>query len=56
MRPIDPSLRIGAVRAGRHRTCRASADFYSRVLGLPLLERDGERALLGAGPASRRSS
>ena len=48
--PIDPSLRIGAVRLAVGKLSR-SADFYERVLGLPLIRREDERALLGADPA-----
>ena len=47
MRPIDPALRIASVRLAVS-DLPASSDFYSRVLGLPVLESDGERALLGA--------
>ena len=47
--PIDPSLRIGSVRLGVGDLPR-SADFYERVLGLPAIRRDHERALFGAGP------
>ncbi|MCW3034126.1 MAG: Glyoxalase/bleomycin resistance protein/dioxygenase [Solirubrobacterales bacterium] len=48
MSVIDPSLRIDGVRLAVS-DLAASTDFYSRVLGLPLLESDGERSLLGAG-------
>jgi catechol 2,3-dioxygenase len=48
--PIDPSLRIGAVRLAVADLPR-SADFYERVLGLPLIRREDERALLGGDPA-----
>jgi catechol 2,3-dioxygenase len=48
--PIDSSLRIGAVRLAVGDLAR-SADFYERVLGLPLIRREDERALLGADPA-----
>jgi catechol 2,3-dioxygenase len=48
--PIDPSLQIGAVRLAVGDLAR-SADFYEHVLGLPLIRRDDERALLGADPA-----
>jgi catechol 2,3-dioxygenase len=48
--PIDPSLRIGAVRLAVGDLAR-SADFYEHVLGLPLIRREDERALLGADPA-----
>lgn len=48
MTPIDPALHI----AGAHLAVAnlpASVDFYSRVLGLQVLENDGSRAVLGAG-------
>jgi catechol 2,3-dioxygenase len=48
MSPIDPSLRIVAVNLSVA-DLDASTDFYSRVLGLTLLESDGRRSLLGAG-------
>ncbi len=48
--PIDPSLRIGTVRLAVGDIAR-SADFYEHVLGLPLIRREDERALLGADPA-----
>jgi catechol 2,3-dioxygenase len=48
MSSIDPSLRIDGVHLAVS-DLPASTDFYSRVLGLPLLESDGERSLLGAG-------
>jgi catechol 2,3-dioxygenase len=44
--PIDPSLRIGSVRLAVGDLPR-SADFYERVLGLPLISRNGNGALLG---------
>jgi catechol 2,3-dioxygenase len=47
--PIDPSLQIGAVRLAVGDLSR-SADFYEHVLGLPLIRREDERALLGADP------
>jgi len=47
---IDPSLRIGAVRLAVADLPR-SADFYERVLGLPAIDRDEQRALFGADPA-----
>src|ERR1039458_10802943 len=53
--PIDPSLRIGSVRLAVGDLPR-SADFYERVLGLPLISRNGNGALLGLdreGPALR---
>jgi catechol 2,3-dioxygenase len=48
--PIDPTLQIGAVRLAVGDLSR-SADFYEHVLGLPLIRREDERALLGADPA-----
>jgi catechol 2,3-dioxygenase len=48
MSPIDPELRIAAVRLAVS-DLPASTEFYSRVLGLPLLELDAERSLLGVG-------
>jgi catechol 2,3-dioxygenase len=48
--PIDPSLRIRRVRLAVS-NLDTSADFYEQVLGLPLIERDDRRALLGADPA-----
>jgi catechol 2,3-dioxygenase len=48
--PIDPALSIAAVRLAVA-SLPASTDFYSRVLGLPVIEADGERALLGADSA-----
>jgi catechol 2,3-dioxygenase len=45
-RRIDPSLRIAAVHLAVADLPR-SADFYERVLGLPLISRDEEHALLG---------
>jgi catechol 2,3-dioxygenase len=48
---IDASLRIGAV-ALAVADLSASVDFYERVLGLALISRDGERAVLG--PARER--
>jgi catechol 2,3-dioxygenase len=47
--PIDPSLRIAAVRLDVADLAR-SADFYERVLGLPLISREQDSALLGADP------
>ncbi|MEA2209836.1 MAG: catechol 2,3-dioxygenase [Solirubrobacteraceae bacterium] len=44
--PIDPSLRIGAVRLAVADLSR-SVDFYERVLGLPLISRERDSALLG---------
>jgi catechol 2,3-dioxygenase len=43
---IDPSLRIAGVHLAVADLARSS-DFYERVLGLPLISRDDERALLG---------
>jgi catechol 2,3-dioxygenase len=45
--PIDPSLRIASVRLDVGDLARSS-EFYERVLGLPLISRDENRALLGA--------
>jgi catechol 2,3-dioxygenase len=45
--PIDPSLRIAGVHLAVADLPR-SAEFYERVLGLPLISRDDEHALLGA--------
>jgi len=47
--PIDPSLRIASVRLAVSDLPR-SATFYEHALGLPLLRREDERALLGADP------
>jgi catechol 2,3-dioxygenase len=47
--PIDPALRIESVRLAVSDLSR-SADFYARVLGLPLISRDGYEALLGTDP------
>jgi catechol 2,3-dioxygenase len=47
MSTIDPSLRIGSVALAVSDVGR-SADFYERVLGLPLIERDEHSARLGA--------
>jgi catechol 2,3-dioxygenase len=44
--PIDPALRIGSVSLAVSDLSR-SADFYERVLGLPLISREPSRALLG---------
>ncbi len=49
MSVIDPHLRIRSVALDVGDLSR-SADFYERVLGLPLIERDGHRALLGSDP------
>ncbi|HEX3518032.1 MAG TPA: VOC family protein [Solirubrobacteraceae bacterium] len=43
---IDPALRIGAVELAVSDLQR-SADFYERVLGLPLVSNDDETAVLG---------
>jgi len=47
---IDPALKIRLARLAVS-DLDASAEFYERVLGLPLIERDEEHALLGAEPA-----
>jgi catechol 2,3-dioxygenase len=47
--PIDPSLRIASVRLDVGDLAR-STDFYERVLGLPLIAREQDRALLGPDP------
>jgi catechol 2,3-dioxygenase len=47
--PIDPALRIDSVRLAVSDLAR-SADFYERVLGLPLVSRDAHEALLGTDP------
>jgi catechol 2,3-dioxygenase len=44
--PIDPALRIGSVELAVSDLSR-SADFYERVLGLPLISRGEDSALLG---------
>jgi catechol 2,3-dioxygenase len=44
--PIDPALRIDSVRLAVSDLPR-SADFYERVLGLPLISRGEDSALLG---------
>ena len=44
--PIDPALRIGSVALAVSDLSR-SADFYERVLGLPLISLDSAGALLG---------
>jgi catechol 2,3-dioxygenase len=46
---IDPSLRIASVRLDVADVDR-SADFYECVLGLPLIAREHDSALLGADP------
>ncbi|HEY2215866.1 MAG TPA: VOC family protein [Solirubrobacteraceae bacterium] len=49
--PIDSSLRIDSVHLAVADLAR-SADFYERVLGLPLIAREDERALLGTDSTS----
>ena len=44
--PIDPELRIGSVELAVSDLSR-STDFYERVLGLPLISRGADGALLG---------
>jgi catechol 2,3-dioxygenase len=44
--PIDPALRIGSVQLAVSDLSR-SADFYERILGLPLISRGDDSALLG---------
>ncbi len=44
--PIDPELRIGSVELAVSDLSR-STDFYERVLGLPLISREQDGALLG---------
>ena len=44
--PIDPALRIGSVALAVSDLSR-SADFYEQVLGLPLISRKRDSALLG---------
>jgi catechol 2,3-dioxygenase len=44
--PIDPALRIGSVELAVSDLSR-SADFYERVLGLPVISRAEDSALLG---------
>ena len=54
--PIDPALRIDSVQLAVSDLSR-SADFYERVLGLPLISHDGRDALLGTDrdrPAQER--
>jgi catechol 2,3-dioxygenase len=46
--PIDPSLRIDKVQLAVS-DLHASVDFYERVMGLQLIERDEQHAILGAG-------
>jgi catechol 2,3-dioxygenase len=47
--PIDPALRIGSVALAVSDLSR-SADFYERVLGLPLISREEHSARLGTDP------
>jgi catechol 2,3-dioxygenase len=47
--PIDPALRIDSVRLAVSDLAR-SADFYTRVLGLPRISHDAHEALLGTDP------
>lgn len=49
MPPIDPTLRIRSVQLAVGDLAR-SADFYERVLGLPLIAREDHRAQLGTDP------
>lgn len=49
-RPIDPDLRIRSVSLAVSDLAR-SVDFYERVLGLAVLDRDDAQARLGADPA-----
>jgi catechol 2,3-dioxygenase len=49
MSTIDPNLRIGSVALAVSDLGR-SADFYERVLGLPLIEREEHSARLGPDP------
>jgi len=49
MDPIDPELRIGSVALAVSDVPR-SADFYSRVLGLPVIAQDEHDAQLGPDP------
>lgn len=44
--PIDPALRIVSVHLAVSDLAQ-SVDFYERILGLPLVSRDDDRALLG---------
>jgi catechol 2,3-dioxygenase len=50
MSPIDPTLSIAAVELAVSDLSR-SIDFYERILGLALIDRDQHRARLGADPA-----
>ena len=49
MSPIDPALQIRSVALAVSDLPR-SADFYERVLGLPLIGEDEHEALLGPDP------
>ena len=49
MASIDKELRIGGVELAVSDLARSS-DFYERVLGLPLVSRDEQRARLGTDP------
>jgi catechol 2,3-dioxygenase len=49
MAPIDPNLRIGSVQLDVSDLAR-SADFYQRVLGLPLISSEQHLARLGPDP------
>jgi catechol 2,3-dioxygenase len=51
MPTIDPSLRIRSVKLDVADVSR-SADFYERIFGLALIERDEHRATLGPDPDS----
>jgi catechol 2,3-dioxygenase len=51
--PIDPALRIGSARLAVSDLSR-SADFYERVLGLPLISRTQDSAVLGPDPEHPR--
>jgi catechol 2,3-dioxygenase len=51
--PIDPALRIGSARLAVSDLSR-SADFYERVLGLPLISRTQDSTLLGPDPEHPR--
>jgi catechol 2,3-dioxygenase len=50
MSPIDPALRISSVALAVSDLPR-SADFYERVLGLPLIGEEDHEAQLGSNPA-----
>src|SRR5271156_5641863 len=51
--PIDPALRIGSARLAVSDLSR-SADFYERVLGLPVISSGEDSALLGPDPEHPR--